>query len=437
MFASLFGPTTLLWGVITAVTLLGLAAGYWIGGSIPPRHIRIALPFVITLNALLLLLSTWVVWELPDRLGNVNLDTLVIIAMAAFFLPSVLFGMDSQLVIGLLSEGKQKHEISAIVGTVFGISTIGGVLGALTVALVLLPNMGFSLSLQIFSAILVLFALYLFPGFWRLIALGALAALLFLPQPDWHWREQYLVMLAQREGYYQTIRIYTDNSTFVRLHLGPTYESEMDLTTLQPRFGYARKMVDIAGDVNGKKILVIGGAGHSMARALEAKGATVTEVEIDPIVVDLSDEFFGPINGEVIVQDGRVYVDNAETDTFDFVLIDAFNGPQSIPAQLTTLEFFESVARILKPDGFMIMNFIGHTSGEQSGSFTAIAATISKAFADARYFGIGNILFIASKSQIRNNTLTEAPAGGQVLTDDLNPIELLLEEARSGFQYRR
>lgn len=440
MFTSLYGPTTILWAIVISVTLLGLSIGYIIGGNIPLRFARTALPLVITLNAVLLLLASWIVWELPAELGPVDVETVIITALAAFLPPSILFGIDSQIVIAWLAEGRSKRAVSRMVGLVFGITTIGSFVGALMADIVLLPTIGFSLSLQLFALGFFLFALYLYPGVWRVLAVAGLIFFVAWPQPDWRWDEPGLTLLAQQEGHYQTVRIYTDERTFIRMHLGPTYESEMDINTLEPGFGYARNMVEATGDVQGKDILVIGGAGHSMARELEERGATVTEVEIDPVVVALSDEFFGPIEGDVIVDDGRAYVERAASEQFDFVLIDAFNGPQSIPAQLTTVEFFEAIERVLKPEGVMVMNFIGSTTGDRSGSFEAIAATVSAAFNEARFFGrSGNILLFGSPGELTQyRNLPILPTGGQVLTDDLNPIEILLEEARgSGFRYRR
>lgn len=452
MFTSIYGPTTILWAIMISITLFGLSIGYFIGGNIPLRFARVTLPTVITANAILLLLASWIVWELPamgqlDILGLTlelnagSVDTVILTALFAFLLPSILFGIDSQIVIALLAQGKTKQTVSRIVGIVFSVTTIGSFLGAVAAAIVLLPTIGFSTSLQAFALIFMLFALYLYPGYWRVLALGALVFFVVFPQPDWRWSEENLTLLAQREGYYQTIRVYTDEQSFIRLHLGPTYESEMDINTLQPRFGYARNMVESAGtNLAGKHVLVIGGAGHSIARALEARGATTTEVEIDPIVVQLSDEFFGEIAGDVVVQDGRAFVEQAPDETYDIVMIDAFNGPQSIPAQLTTLEFFESVERILKPEGAMVMNFIGYMRGERAGSYVAMSATIAEAFPVARQFGsAGNILFIASKADLpQYSDLPTVEDDGQILTDDLNPIELLLEEARGqGLRYRR
>jgi spermidine synthase len=437
MFASMFGPTTILWAIMISVTLVGLSIGYFIGGQIPLRIARLALPAILIINGALLLAASWLTWELPTMLSPMDVNAMILMAIITFFVPSLLFGMDSQLAITLLAEGKTSSQIAQIVGSVYALSTIGSVVGALLAALFFIPVIGFSTSLKIFAVVMAAFAIYFAPGRARLIAALAAIIAIFVPQPDWRWSDGSLTLLTQREGYYQTIRVYTDNMTFVRFHLGPTYESEMDINTRQPRFGYARSMVELVGDAAGKNILVIGGAGHSMARALEARGATLTEVEIDPVVVEVSDEFFGQLNGEVIVQDGRAYVEQAESGIYDYVLIDAFDGPASVPAQLTTLEFFQAVARVLKPDGRMIMNFIGSTSGPRSNSFFAVAASVAGAFTDARYSGGGNILLVGSQTPMTDLNFPAMPATGAPLTDDLNPIEIYLEEARSGFYLRR
>ncbi len=138
----------------------------------------------------------------------------------------------------------------------------------------------------------------------------ALGLCLIIPQPGFHWMTD-LTLLEQREGYYQTIRVYTDGVSSVQMHLGPNYETVVNLSTGEPEFPYAKKMVELAGNPAGKKVLIIGGAGHSMAHGLERLGAQVTEVEIDPFVVQLSDAYFGAIQGKVVVEDGRTYVDRA------------------------------------------------------------------------------------------------------------------------------
>jgi hypothetical protein len=46
-----------------------------------------------------------------------------------------------------------------------------------------------------------------------------------------------------------------------------------------------------------------------------------------------------------------------------------------------------------------------------------------------------NIIFVAASEDLEDIWFQPAPAGGLVLRDDLNPIEVLLERARAGRSY--
>jgi spermidine synthase len=361
--------------------------------------------------------------------------------VAALFVPATIFGMVSPLVITLLSANQPGSHVSKIVGNVYALGTLGSVSGAVAGAFYLIPWVGLSTSLRLFAVLLTIFSIYWSVRYYRLGAAAAVAICLIVPQPNYAWSDP-ATLLTQREGYYDTIRVYTDGSTFVRLHLGPTYESEMSLQTYEPTFEYAKTMIELVSHPANQKVLVIGGAGHTIARALEMRGAIVTEVEIDPIVVAVSDDYFGPIRGDVVVQDGRTYIDNFAGQGFAYVLIDAFNGLYSVPPHLTTLEFFESVSRILTPEGRMLYNFIGAPSGSRSNSFRALSTTISAAFGDTRTSSLlgdaeQNVLFIASRTEMLDTAWADAPTDGVLLTDDLNPIEIFFQQARTSVEFHR
>jgi spermidine synthase len=443
LIASLFGNTTVIWATIISVTLLGISLGYYLAGRVPYQRAFHVLSGVLMLNAFWLLGISWVIWRFPERLLALGYFSILLIASVAFIVPAMLFSMASPVSIMLLSKHAPAELAPRILGNVLAIGTVGSVLGALLAAFVLIPWVGLTTSLRIFSFACVLFAIYFFPRKLRVLPVLALVACLFIPQPSFHWQSASgWILLDQREGYYQTIRVYTDNTTFVRMHLGPSYETELNLQTGASNFKYARTMLAMVADPSGKKILIVGGAGHTIARVLEADGAQVTEVEIDPFVVRLSDKYFGPIKGEVVVQDGRAYIDQAAAGQFDYILIDAFSGPDSVPPQLTTVEFFRSVRRALKPDGRIVFNFIGAPSGPRSASFRALAATMSTAFKDVRIsetFGnrVQNIIFLASGKDMLDVANQKAQTDGPVLTDDLNPIEVFLEQARAGELYYR
>ena len=177
--------------------------------------------------------------------------------------------MTSPLAISLLALDRPKEDISKEVGNIYALGTLGSVIGALAAAFILIPFVGLSTSLKLFSLAAILYALiFLEP---RLRPLGALflVGFLMVPQPVYRWGEDLgLKLLAQTEGYYQTIRVLTDETTFIQMNLGPTFHTQMRISDQEPVFGYAARMVRLAGDVHGKRILIIGGAGHTQARAI-------------------------------------------------------------------------------------------------------------------------------------------------------------------------
>lgn len=452
MMASMFGSATAIWAVIISVTLVGLSVGYALGGRISAKRAPRLLPVILIANALWLVAVSWLVWGIPATTPNaIDLWLITLVANVAFFPPSLLFGMFTPLAITMLSEGRSHEQTTTIVGNLYALGTIGSVMGALTAAFFWIPWVGLSLSLRIFAVILVLFAAYFSFTTWERLAYQAalLIAVTLMPQPDWVWgADENLRLVTQREGLYQPIRVYTDDASFLRIHLGPTFHSQIDIETGEPTFSYAVNMlamIDTAQpDLGGKNALVIGGAGHALAHALENRGAQVTEVEIDPIVVEVSDRYFGEIEGEVVVADGRVFINSAPDDAYNVLIIDAFDGGTGVPPQLVTREFYEEVSRVLTPDGIMYFNVIGTPEGRNSGSYTAIAATMSDVFPAVGAlltreddFQRQNIIFAASDDTLAPLTLTTPDAEGRVLTDDRNPIDILFEQARDGFYFRR
>ncbi len=442
MVSSMFGNTTEIWAIIISITLIGISVGYFIGGRVPVERIPRVLPLVLIGNAIWLVLVGWVIWLIPSSAVDVGYVTVFVTAFAAFFLPAVLFSTVSPMVVGMLTATQRN------VGNIYSFGTVGSVVGALLAAFYLIPFFGLSASLRLFALILVALTVIFLILCREGVKLGrhaglpllVLALVIGLPQPSYQW-ESDLTLLEQTEGYYQTIRVYTDNQKKILLHLGPSFQAEMDLITKEPLFGYAKTMVEISGDVAGKRLLIIGGAGHTMARSFERRGADVTEIEIDPRVVQVSDRHFGSIKGEVVVTDGRAFIE-AGDDTFDIIYVDAFDGSVSVPPQLVTREFFEAARRRLNPGGRVMFNFIGHPQGVRSASVQFFTATMKAVFpivkvSETEGERLVNLVFVASMEPVDDIPYADAPWDGQVLTDDLNPIDVLLRQAREGIYYRR
>jgi len=188
--------------------------------------------------------------------------------------------------------------------------------------------------------------------------------------------------------------------------------------------------------------LILGAAGHGIAHGLENRGAIVTEVEIDPFVAELSDEYFGEIQGETIIQDGRIYMELVEENTFDLILIDVFDAAANVPPQFVTQEFFQATQQALTDEGLVVFNFVGTPQGQRSRSFKAVATTLQAVF---DYVGADdlsgdtseNIILVAANSEPDGFDLLTPPDEGVLLTDNRNPIEIFTLEARDFAYFRR
>ncbi len=121
-------------------------------------------------------------------------------------------------------------------------------------------------------------------------------------------------------------------------------------------------------------------------------GLNFTAVELDPAVAQLAQQFFKVApekNFDIEIMDGRVWLTKSE-DSFDLILIDAYRGP-FVPFHLLTKEFYQEVAKHLKPGGVAVQNVEPSTM-----LFDSAVATIGAVFDNLDFYeGSGNIVVVA------------------------------------------
>ena len=105
--------------------------------------------------------------------------------------------------------------------------------------------------------------------------------------------------------------------------------------------------------------------------------ARIDAVELEPRVVEVAREWFGFQEDSLMtahVADGRVFIEEAEPETWDVIVLDAF-ADGDVPFALATVEFLEAVRRALKPGGVVASNL--HTG---SPRYDAMVATYQAVF---------------------------------------------------------
>jgi len=99
-----------------------------------------------------------------------------------------------------------------------------------------------------------------------------------------------------------------------------------------------------------------GGAFPTLVRRAVPE-ATVDGVELDPVVAQVAQEFFGLTPDpylNVIIEDGALFV-QGDHHPYDVIFLDAYTAG-GIPEDLSTVEFFTHVARLLTPGGAVVLN---------------------------------------------------------------------------------
>jgi hypothetical protein len=135
---------------------------------------------------------------------------------------------------------------------------------------------------------------------------------------------------------------------------------------------------------------------------------------------------------------------------YDIILADAYQDI-TVPFHMSTVEFFQSVKKHLKPGGILIVN-INMRSGDFEGVPEYLAGTVKKCFSNVYRVDLTNVtnsVLFASDipympgnyakntmaipeghdlyfiSQYVGDNMSEVEDSGLVLTDDLAPVEVL------------
>lgn len=152
-----------------------------------------------------------------------------------------------------------------------------------------------------------------------------------------------------------------------------------------------------------EKVFVIGHGVGTIAGHYPDKNFIVAE--IDEKVVELSRIFFDYDRDNVVIGDGRQILDNEEPNSFDYIILDAFNK-EGTPYHLTTLEFFDMTKEKLRSTGSIIMNLMGRPNNDRL--INAIYSTLRETFVYTKAFAlqgedaadIRNILVVGSNSNV-------------------------------------
>ena len=466
LLAPWFGASTIVWANTIAIVLVALSIGYALGGRFADRDPRPAgLARIVLVAAVLLAVVPFVsgpflhqAVRAVDELSAATFVGSLFGVGALLAVPLVLLGMVSPYAVRL--EVDRVADAGRTAGRLYAISTVGSLTGTFLAALLLIPVVGTRRTFLIFAATMALTALpHLARG--RLPAAlvpVVILGLIALPTGTVKSAEGSDRVIWEKETEYQYARVVeaVDGRRTLELNeghaihsryepgqwLSGSYWDELVVSTVAARTSPA------------SAVAILGNAAGTVARSIGHffPETRIEGVELDPEVTEVGRELFDMHAPRLTTHtaDARPWL-AATDDRFDVIMMDAYRQPY-IPFYLTTREFFDVARDRLRPGGLVIVNV-----GQPEGSTRlekVLSATLRASFGKDAVWrdpaASTNTLLIASESgespvdrlraaadevdpeiaEIARATasrLAPALSGGQVYTDDVAPVEWLID----------
>ena len=380
------GASTYVWTSLIGVILAALSLGYWLGGKIADKKPDLKiLAFVIFLAgglvSVTILLKDLMLALIAESSAILELKS-VIAALLLFAPASVLLGFVTPYAVKL--KMSSLADTGKTVGRLYALSTVGSILGTFAAGFFLIPFVGSEKTLYLIGASLIGLSILLVP--FALKPFNLMVLIMFVCAVGVNeFRAFYLFQtkeLRDIDTEYSRVQIFqtTDNhgKPIRALAIDPYFvQSGMFLDSDELVFDYAKYyhlIRHFKPDFN--ETLMIGGAGYSFPKDYlkTYKTAKMDVVEIDPQMTEIAKKYFRLAENprlNIIHEDGRIFLNQSESNKYDAILMDAFGSLFSVPFQLTTIEAVEQINRALKPDGIVIFNLGGAIGGDRSEEHTS------------------------------------------------------------------
>ena len=298
---------------------------------------------------------------------------------ALMFVPTVLFGMSFPVLTYLVTKGSK--DIGSSLGAVYGVNTLGGIMGSIVAGYLLLPNLGSQQTLvclamlNLLSGILLFGTSSLFTGFIRkgvAVSLSCLLFLFVLQMPSDLLKQIFLRdtsgkkspkdLIYLDEGLTTTVAVFEDDrSGFKRNRLilngvnmsGDAMRSRKYMTLLS--------YIPLLLTENPKNVLVICfGTGQTAGAAGAYPGINLVDAVDISRGVFQAGKFFKATNHNVvnnpkvkkIIQDGRQHLLTTST-SYDVITSEPPPPINAGSVNLYTREYYELTKRALKPGGIV------------------------------------------------------------------------------------
>ena len=391
MLAPYFGSSLYVWSAVMAVTLGGLALGYFCGGHLSFRRKGPQVLYgVMFIAAVLVIIMPFTSKFVLALIGTHSLLPSVIASAVVFLMPPIfMMGMVSPLII--LNVTTDKDQSGKAAGTVYAISTVGGILATFLTGFWIIPNFGLSRPCVIIG---ILFGILPLAMMFRK---NKISAVYFLALASWslyktssfdtpagvhipYHSEGLLgqLMVVDYPNYKADGSI--GSGTYRLLFANRIMQTQSDDNVDSLRhFGYVDKILrNLSSFPKTASILVCGLGGGSLVEELRKTGYQVEACELDPRIEYVAHTYFKlDPSVHVAIDDARHFI-RTTPRKYDILVLDLFRGEEN-PGHCFSLEAFEEIKKVLQPEGMLIINGSGFVTGMAGAGNRSLYRTMQAA----------------------------------------------------------
>ena len=423
--APFFGTSQPIWAVVIGMTLVYLAIGYRLGGTLADRRPDERLLYAMIawagfLTGFIPILSRPILRVAQQALASISagsfLGALVGVVLL-FAAPVILMATVSPFAVRLqLRRASDGVEAAGrIAGSLSSLSTLGSIIGTFLPVLVLVPIIGTDATMYIFAFFLMVLGI-IGARDWRyilmLVAIAGVAAYGFstntgIKSADCR-RCTVVAEVESGENYIQVAtqqNPYDDGTVDPRVNL-ILNEGQAIHSIYRTRFRETGAPVDLLtgggpwdyfavtpyffpnrAPESVKSLAMLGSAAGTVPKQFLANygdTAKVDAVEIDQGIIDVGRKYFDMQDGTSRFPNFTVHHEDARYwlattgEKYDVIAMDAYHQPY-IPFHLTTVEFFQEVKAHLSDEGVAVVN-AGRPPNGDDRLVNAIASTMRQVY---------------------------------------------------------
>ena len=464
LLAPYFSSSQIVWTIIIGTIMIAMALGNLWGGRAadknpdPDRLYKRLLIAAVWIAAIPLLGKYIILGISGVLILTVNTNFLII---AAFCACMVIFVFPLFL-LGTVTPSLVKYTVSSLdeggrtVGALGACNTVGSILGTFLPTFVTIPAVGTAVTFLIFSGVLLVLGLIYFFSAKKKPVLCVVTIVLFLICAVFggggsfaFWED---TLAYEGESVYNYLQV-KDTEKRVVLSTNVLFgvqSVKMKTDALTGMYYDTALAAPVMAGGDPGSVLILGNGTGTYATQVRKyfPAARVEGVEIDEKITRLAYAFFDmPTDVALTTYDGRAYL-QAVDGVYDVILVDAYQDI-TIPFQMSSTEFFTLVREHLTENGVMVVNMNMHSDGKGSIN-EALSDTVASVFpfvytADvagntnrelfAAGFDVAQALSdnaggvadepLRAMTEKVSARLTPYAGGGNILTDDRAPVELL------------